>query len=366
MAHVGHFRAEYVGRRRWLDEQTFSELVAVTNLLPGPSSSQLGIAIGALRSGKLGALAAWLGFTLPSATAMTALALGVGASDVAGAGWVHGLELVAVPVVALAVVGLWRSLALGATRSALAVAALGLALGLEGFAGQAAALGLGALAGLALLRAPAEPPQAPATFGRHRLLAPTSFAILALLLAGLPAAADATGTHALDLSGSMARSGALVFGGGHVVLPLLHEAVVEPGWVPEEEFLAGYGLVQAMPGPLFTFSAYLGAIEEPAPNGVAGAALALGAVFAPSFLLLAGVLPLWAAIRTRQHIQVALAGVGAAVVGVLAAAFWDPVLTTSMDGVGDAAFALGLLGALRVVPVWVVVPLAAIAGEVAF
>jgi chromate transporter len=366
VAHVGYFRGEYVGRRRWLDEQAFSELVAVTSLLPGPSSSQLGIAIGARRAGLPGALAAWLGFTLPSAVAMTVLALAVGAADVTGAGWVHGLELVAVPVVALAVLAMQRSLARGIPRLALAAGAAAVTLTVSGFPGQAAALGLGAVVGLAAFRegAPALPPLGPTR--RRTLAAACCLAAFGLLLFGLPVVAGRTGGHAVALVDAMFRSGSLVFGGGHVVLPLLHEAVVSPGWVGEQEFLAGYGLAQAMPGPLFTFSAYLGAIEDPSPNGVAGAALALAAIFLPSFVLLGGVLPLWSGLRRHTAVRAALTGVGAAVVGVLAAALWDPVLTTSIGGPGDVAFALGLLLLLRVLPVWAVVPLAAAAGAVAF
>ena len=185
---------------------------------------------------------------------------------------------------------------------------------------------------------------------------------LVALLLGLPALRDATGSQAVALADAMVRSGSLVFGGGHVVLPLLDQAVVEPGWVGQQEFLAGYGLVQAMPGPLFTFSAYLGAIQGPEPNGLAGASLALVAIFLPSFLLLAGLLPGWSLVRTAPIIQGAIVGVGAAVVGLLAAAFWDPVLTASIEGVGDAAFALGLLVLVRLLPIWAVVPLAAALG----
>ncbi len=362
IAHIGHFRTEYVERRKWLDEQEFAELVAVTSLLPGPSSSQLGIAIGAHRAGRLGGIAAWVGFTLPSALAMTALALVVGEADVADAGWIEGLELVAVPVVALAVLAMRRTLAPDAARLALAAAGAALALGGGGFAGQAVAIAAGAIIGV-LAFAPPRPEPAPVLrLGRGSLLALGCLAALAALLVGLPVLRDATSSQAVALVDAMVRSGSLVFGGGHVVLPLLDQAVVEPGWVGEDEFLAGYGLVQAMPGPLFTFSAYLGAIQEPEPNGVAGASLAVGAIFLPSFLLLGGLLPLWSVVRRSSAVQAALVGVGAAVVGLLAAAFWDPVLSTSIDGVGDVAFALGLLVLLRFVPIWAVVPLAAAAG----
>jgi chromate transporter len=366
IAHIGYFRSEYVVRRRWLDEREFSELVAVTNLLPGPSSSQLGIAIGAKRAGRLGGLAAWLGFTLPSAVAMTVLALWVGAADVGDAGWVHGLELVAAPVVALAVVAMWRSLAPDIGRGALAVAAAAVVLLLGGFAGQAAALALGAAVGIAAYRGVARAPRLQVRFRGRGMAAAACLVTLGVFLLGLPLLADATDTHAVALVDAMVRSGSLVFGGGHVVLPLLYEGVVSPGWVGQNEFLAGYGLAQAMPGPLFSFSAYLGAIEDPSPNGVGGAALALGAIYLPSFLLLGGVLPVWSSIRAHAVVQAALTGIGAAVVGLLAAALWDPVLTTSVDSVGDAVFAAGLLLLVRLLPVWLVVPLAAVGGALLF
>ena len=366
VAHIGFFRQAYVEERRWVDEQEFSELVAVTNLLPGPSSSQLGIAIGARRAGVLGGLAAWTGFTAPSAVAMTAIALAVGSADVSGAGWVHGLELVAVPVVGLAVVAMRRSLAPDLSRLALAVVAAAIAIAWHGFGGQAAAIALGGVAGLLWLRGRAGSPTLTRAFPARRLVATGCLATFAVLLLGLGPLADGTGSQGLALVHAMFRSGALVFGGGHVVLPLLHDAVVSPGWVGEQEFLAGYGLVQAMPGPLFTFSAYLGAVQEPSPSGVAGAAIALPAIFLPSFLLLGGVLPLWSSIRVHASVQAVLTGIGAAVVGVLAAALWNPVLTTSIDGVGDVAFALGLLLLLRLLPVWAVVPVAAGAGWLLF
>ena len=327
-------------------------------------SSQLGIAIGARRAGALGGATAWLGFTLPSAVAMTALALLVGSADVTGAGWVHGLELVAVPVVLLAVLAMRRTLAPDAARLALAVAGLALTLGIGGFPGQAAALVLGAVVGLAAFGHLARAPELTLRLGRRSWLAVACLATLGGLLVGLPALRDLTGSQAVALVEAMVRSGSLVFGGGHVVLPLLDEALVQPGWVSEQEFLAGYGLAQAMPGPLFSFSAYLGAIQDPSPNGIAGAALALVAIYLPSFLVLGGVLPFWSSIRRHARVQAALVGVTAAVVGVLAAALWDPILTTSIEDAGDVAFAAGLLVLLRVVPVWVVVPLAAAAGAV--
>jgi len=362
VAHIGYFRDEYVERRGWVDERQFSELVAVTNLLPGPSSSQLGMAIGAQRAGLRGGAAAWLGFTLPSAVVMTALALLVGAADVASAGWIHGLELVAAPVVALAVLAMRRTLAPSGLRLAMAVAAAVVALAWAGFGGQAAAILFGAVVGIVALRSTAHTPALTSAFRSRRIVAVVSLATFAVLLLGLGPLSRATDGGVIPLIHSMYRSGALVFGGGHVVLPLLHDAVVPTGWVGEQEFLAGYGMAQAMPGPLFSFSSYLGAIRDPGPNGVVGAGIAVCAIYLPSFLLLGGVLPLWSSIRAHPAVQAALTGIGAAVVGLLAAALWNPVLTTSIDGVGDAAFALALLVLLRVLPVWAVVPVAAAAG----
>jgi len=366
VAHIGYFREEYVARRRWIGEAQFGELVALSNLLPGPSSSQVGIAIGVHRAGKLGGLAAWLGFTLPSAVALTALAIWARGVDLAGAGWVHGLELAAAAVVAAAVIAMARTLARGPARLLLAAAAAVVALLAPGAPGQAltilAAGAIGAVAFRGSVRA------LPLTmrFPIGRRLAVAAAVCFTALLVGLPLAADLGGSHGLDLGASFYRAGALVFGGGHVVLPLLNDAVVEPGWVSEEAFLAGYGAAQAVPGPLFTFSAYLGAIGEPSPNGIAGAVIALVAIFLPSFLLLGAVLPLWAAARERLVVQAAVAGIGAAVVGLLAAALWDPVLRTAVHGVGDVVLAVVLFGLLRILPPWAVVGIAAFGGALLF
>jgi chromate transporter len=365
IAHIGYFRDEYVGRRRWLDDAAFSELVALANVLPGPSSSQLGIAIGALRAGRLGGLAAWVGFTLPSAVVMTAFAYGVGRVDVADAGWLHGLELAAVAVVATAVVQLARSLTPDLLRASLAAAAGAAVLAVGGSAIQVAVIAGGALAGVALLRGGARPAGVRIRFPVGRRLAVGALATFAVLLVLLPLLARAGG-HGLETASAFYRAGALVFGGGHVVLPLLDAAVVEPGWVSQQEFLAGYGAAQALPGPLFAFSSYLGAVQEPEPNGVAGAAIATVAIFAPSFLLLAGIGPLWSTFRAYPRVRAALAGVGAAVVGLLAAALWNPVLTSSVDSVWDALLALVFVAALRVAPAWLVVAAAAVIGAALF
>ncbi len=365
VAHIAYFREEYVGRRRWLDDASFGELVALTSLLPGPSSSQLGIAIGTLRAGKLGGLFAWLGFTLPSALALTVLAFVVGSTDVAGAGWLRGLELAAAAVVLAAVIAMARALARGPAKLALAAAAAAAALLAPGTAVQTLTILVAALAGAALFRGGVHELGLRLSFPIGRRLAAASLALFVALLVGLPVLRAAIDAHGVDLFAAFYAAGALVFGGGHVVLPLLDEATVASGWVGQEAFLAGYGAAQAVPGPLFTFSAYLGAIGEPSPSGVAGAAIALAAIFLPSFLLLGGVLPLWSAVRERHIVQAAVAGVGAAVVGLLAAAFWDPIVRTSVDGAGDALIVAALFALLRVAPAWAVVAFAALVGAVA-
>jgi chromate transporter len=364
VAHLGYFRDEYVVRRRWLDEAQYADLVALTQFLPGPSSSQLGIAIGALRAGRLGAVAAWLGFTLPSAAALVLFAYGVGGLDDPDAGWLQGLKVAAVAVVALAVVGMARLLAPDLPRNAIALAAAATMLLWDSVLGQLVPLAAAALVGAAFLSAPEAREARPFGFARSRRVGAAALATFALLLAGLPLAGHVTDSHAVDLADSMYWSGSLVFGGGHVVLPLLDAAVVEPGWVSREDFVAGYGAAQAVPGPLFTFSAYLGAVQRPEPNGVAGASIALVAIFLPSFLLLAGVLPLWDAVRRRPGLRSALAGVGAAVVGLVLAALWDPVIKTGIDEPADAVLAavlLLLLAGLKL-PAWAVVGIAAAAG----
>jgi len=366
VAHLGYFRQEYVARRGWLDEEQFGELVALTNLLPGPSSSQLGIAIGTQRAGKLGGLAAWVGFTLPSALALTAVALWARNVDLARAGWVHGLELAAAAVVATAVVAMARTLARGRGRALLAVAAAAVALLVPGSTGQIVTILAAALVGAVAFRGSVRPLPLTMRFPIGRHLSVAAAALFVALLLGLPFAAAASGWHVLELSHAFYRAGALVFGGGHVVLPLLNDAVVGPGWVSQQAFLAGYGVAQAVPGPLFTFSAYLGAIEQPSPNGVSGAAIALCAIFLPSFLLLAAVLPVWSRVRERARVQAAVAGIGAAVVGLLAAALWNPILSTSVHGVGDVAFAGVLFLLLRPLPAWAVVGIAAAAGALVF
>ena len=374
IAHIGHFRREYVERRRWLDDARFGDLLALSQALPGPASSQLGIAIGTLRAGRIGGLVAWLGFTLPSAVALVAFALLTGSLDVAEAGWLRGLKLAAVAVVAHAVHAMWRSLAPDVTRSGLVVAAAVAALAWPSPVTQVGIIVAGAIAGRVLLPAArAEHARANAADvalargedrgGRRWALA--CLVLFGVLLVGLPALREAVASQAIAVTDTFYRAGSLVFGGGHVVLPLLSESVVAPGWVSDDRFLAGYGAAQAVPGPLFTFAAYLGASLSTGPSGVAGAAIALGAVFLPSFLLVWGVLPFWDAVRARAGVRRALSGVNAAVVGILLAALITPVWTSAVVGPIDvliAGAAALLLVTLRAPP-WAVVVLAAAAAE---
>lgn len=364
VAHIGYFREEYVARRGWIGERDFGELVAVTNLLPGPSSSQLGIAVGTLRAGKLGGLAAWLGFTLPSAVLMTAFGLGLARRDVADAGWLHGLELAAAAVVLSAVLAMRRTLAPDAQRLALAVAGVAVALLVPGFLGQLLVIVAAGVIGALVFGSLVQPTDLHLRFPIGRRLGIACALVLAALLVGLPLLRDAVSSNAVGLANAMVQAGSLVFGGGHVVLPLLYESVVGSGWLSEETFFAGYGAAQALPGPLFTFSAFVGATADPEPNGVPGAAVALVAIFLPSFLLLGAVLPLWSVVRRHARVQAGVTGIGAGVVGLLAAALWDPMLKTSVEGALDLLLVGVLFLALRVLPPWAVVVAAAAIGAV--
>lgn len=368
IAHIGYFRTEYVSRRRWLSEEEFADLVGLCQFLPGPASSQLGIAIGMLRAGVPGGLAAWLAFTAPSAIAMIALAGVFRTYDVASSGWVQGLKLVAVAVVAHAVLSMWRTLVTDWRRAVLAVlAAATLLLWTTPFA-QVAVIGAGALAGWRFLTVPADPARRSLEFGVRRRAGMVALSLSAVLLLALPVARQATDEHSVALTDSMYRSGALVFGGGHVVLPLLESQVVPPGWVSQQDFLAGYGAAQAVPGPLFTFAGYLGAVESPSPNGVPGGTIALVAIFLPSFLLVMGTLPFWSELRRRTSFLTALAGVNAAVVGVLLAALYRPVFTSAVDTATDLAVALVAFAALVALraPPWAVVLGCVAAGQLFF
>jgi chromate transporter len=366
IAHLGYFRQEFVARRHWLDEAAYADLVALCQFLPGPASSEVGIGIGLNRAGVAGALAAWTGFTLPSAIALVLFALGVERFGALDAAWLHGLKIAAVAVVAQAVWGMASTMATGRTRATLAVAAAAMVLAVPTTAGQLSAIALGAVAGMVLLRTERAP--SPSALGASvgRGFAILCLAVFFALLAGLPLLAASFPNQALAMFNAFYRAGSLVFGGGHVVLPLLQAAVVPPGWVTNDAFLAGYGAAQAVPGPLFTFAAYLGAVMGPHPNGWAGAAICLVAIFLPSFLLVIGVLPFWQALRGKPFAQSALNGVNAAVVGLLLAALYNPVWLAAITGPLDFAVALAAFLLLTVwkTPPWAVVALCAVAGGV--
>lgn len=365
VAHLGYFRDALVTRRRWLSDKEYADLVALGQFLPGPASSQVGFGIGMLRAGGWGALAAFVAFTLPSAALMVAFAFGASIfGGPVGEGVLNGLKIVAVAIVAQAVWGMAKTLTPDPRRAAIAVVAAAAALLLAGSAGQVIAIVVGASAGLMLCRA-SEPPSAPLVrFPVSRGVGIASLGLCALLLIATPIAVRLTGWQALALFDAFFRSGALVFGGGHVVLPLLQAEVVETGWVAADQFLAGYGAAQAVPGPLFTFAGYLGAVSQVGPGGVLGALIALVAVFLPGFLLLVGVLPFWNSLRERPSVRSALRGANAAVVGILAAALYQPVFTTAITGPGPFALGLAcfvLLVSWRVPP-WVVVVVGAAGG----
>jgi chromate transporter len=366
IAHLGYYREELLVRRRWLDEATYADLVALCQFLPGPASSQVGFSLGVLRgNGLLGGLAAWFAFTMPSAVIMFGFAsLASRFTGPLAQGFLHGLKLVAVAVVAQAVFGMSKSLTPDKPRAAVALVALAVVVLFPGSLAQIAAIAIGALAGLWLCRGEATPVSGHLSFPVTRVAGGLALVLFAALLLLMPLVASSTGSHGLAVFDAFYRSGALVFGGGHVVLPLLQAEVVTPGWVGNEAFLAGYGLAQAVPGPLFTFAAYLGAVMSSPPNGLAGAAIALVALLLPGMLLVYGMLPFWDTFRTRPAAQAAMRGTNAAVVGILGAALYNPVWTAAVLNPRD--FALALFGFLSLVvwkmPSWVVVALLAAAG----
>lgn len=365
VAHIGYFRHEFVERRKWLDEASFADLVVLCNFLPGPASSQIGMALGLSQAGIRGALAAWLGFTLPSTVVMIAFAYGFRELGfAANAGWLHGLKVVAVAVVAQAVWGMGRTLCPDPFRATLAIGAALLVSFWATAVAQLAAIGLGALIGWRFLEASGPQGTGGLRFPIGHRAAIIGWIVFLALLVLLPVATHTTGSHTFALIDSFYRTGALVFGGGHVVLPLIRSEVVPPGWISDSVFLAGYGAAQAVPGPLFTFAAYLGAVMSPQPNGVLGGLLCVTAIFLPSFLLLIGALPYWNALRHKAAVQSALKGVNAAVVGILLAALYNPVWSSSIRDPRDFALALAAFALLmfwKLSPVYVVL-LAAVAG----
>jgi len=361
VAHLGYFRQEYVERRRWVNEQTYVDLVALCQFLPGPASSQVGIAIGILRAGLLGGLAAWIGFTLPSALALVLFALGIRDLDLSSAGWLHGLKVAAVAVVAQAVWGMARTLCPDRERATIAMLAAVVLTAWSTAGTQVLVIVVAGFVGWRLLRDSTSlaVPDVRAPIGRR--LGAVALVVFFALLVCLPVGRYLAPRSWIAVFDSFYRAGALVFGGGHVVLPLLQAEVVPPGWVSNEQFLAGYGAAQAVPGPLFTFAAYLGAVM----NGWAGAALALGAIFLPAFLLVVGALPFWEVLRTRVSFQAALRGINAAVVGLLLSALYHPVWTSAIHAPADFALALASFGLLSFwrIPPWLVVAFAAAGGS---
>ncbi len=365
IAHLGYFREAFVVRRGWLDEQSYADLVALCQFLPGPASSQVAFSIGLMRAGYRGALAAWTGFTLPSAIAMVLFAYGAGAlGGPTGIGLLHGLKLVAVAIVAQAAWGMARTLSPDRERASIAAIAALIILFSTSSLSQIAAILWGGIAGLWLCRA--APPEAVGQIAVpvSRSVSLVALAAFFLLLAGLPLLRNLGIAPGVALFEAFYRSGALVFGGGHVVLPLLREAFVTPGWVSDDAFLAGYGAAQAIPGPLFTFAAYLGAIVNVSPRGLAGAVLGLIAIFLPGLLILIGALPFWDTLRKRTWAVAMMRGVNAAVVGLLGAALYNPVWTSSVRTPSDFGIVLVgfvLLAAWRAPPLLVVV-VSALAG----
>ncbi|WP_312358900.1 chromate efflux transporter [Agrobacterium sp.] len=365
IAHLGYFRDELVVRRKWIDEAGYADLVALCQFLPGPASSQVGFALGLLRAGPLGALMAWTAFTLPSAILLLLFAtIAASIEGPVGTGLLHGLKIVAVAVVAQAVWGMAKSLAPDRQRASIALAGIVCVVFLAGAFGQILALAVGAIAGLVFCRDGAVRDASHLQFRVPKSVGYIALVAFILLLGLLPLLAAVAGSQGLSLFDAFYRAGALVFGGGHVVLPLLQSEVVATGWVAEDAFIAGYGATQAVPGPLFTFAAYLGAVVAPQPNGVAGAAIALIAIFLPGMLLLIGALPFWEGFRRHLLAQAVMRGANAAVVGILGAALYDPVWTSAIFTSKDFTLALAGFILLTVwkTPPWVVVVICAAGG----
>lgn len=353
IAHLGYFHHEYIQKRKWMDEKSYAELVALCQFLPGPASSQVGIGIGLARAGFLGGLIAWLGFTLPSVVALVAFALILQGFDIGESGWIHGLKITAVAIVAHAVWGMGQKLTPDRQRMTIAIAAATVILLWQTAFSQVLVIVAAGLIGWRLYRKSAEQEGAGLQVAISRPVALISLVLFFALLFVLPLARQWNHTEWLALFDSFYRSGSLVFGGGHVVLPLLEREVVPTGWVSELDFLAGYGAAQAVPGPLFTFAAYLGAMA----GGLGGAVIATAAIFLPAFLLVMGTLPFWNGIRSNPNVQGALTGINAAVVGILLAALYDPLWTSAITSAAD--FALGavlfIMLAFWKLPPWTIV-----------
>jgi len=368
IAHLGYFRHEFVERKKWMDEKSYADLVALCQFLPGPASSQVGAAIGLSRGGLPGALAAWLGFTLPSAILLILFALGFAyfnPSEAVQPGWLKGLKIVAVAVVAHAIWGMGKKLCPELSRILIAI---GTAIGtifIPGTVGQISMILLGAFLGYWLKDSQASSPQNSLQTTVSKITGSLMLAAFLGLLFLLPLLATNSQNYTVKLFDGFYRAGALVFGGGHVVLPLLQAEVVPPGWVSDNAFLAGYGMAQAVPGPLFTFAAYLGAVSSEAPSGFIGGLIALVAVFLPSMLLIVGILPFWEQLRQKRFIQQIMPGINASVVGLLLSAFYHPVWTSAIFSIYDLTLAITGFFLLQILkwPSWsVVLLLALIAG----
>lgn len=367
IAHLGYFHDEYVKRKKWIDEQSYADLVALCQFLPGPASSQVSIAIGISRARLLGGLAAWIGFTMPSALALIAFAFGIGTfASTADAGWLHGLKVVAVAVVAQAVWGMACSLCPDRERATIAILASIVTLAWQSALGQIASIAVAGVVGSIIFSGTASSTLSHMRFPVGKKLGIIASIIFFSLLLGLPLIRQSAPNHTLEVFDSFFRVGSLVFGGGHVVLPLLQAEVVGPGWVTNEQFVAGYGATQAVPGPLFTFSAYLGAVMGTQPNSWAGAFLTLIAIFLPSFLLVVGALPFWDLLRVVPVFHSALRGINAAVVGLLLTALYKPVWTSAINSPAD--FGLGLFAFALLMfwkfPPWLVVVISAVGGAI--
>ncbi|MBD8069889.1 chromate transporter [Bacillus sp. PS06] len=360
IAHLGYFHDEYVRRRKWMDEKSYADLVALSQFLPGPASSQVGIGIGVMRAGVLGGIVSFLGFTIPSVLALIIFALILQGLDVSDAGWIHGLKIVAVAVVAHAILGMAQKLTPDLKRKAIALLALVVTLLWQTAFTQVGIILLSAVIGFLIYRQQKEEAGDRVRFPISRGFATGCLVLFFGLLILLPILREVTSIHWIAMFDSFYRSGSLVFGGGHVVLPLLEREFVPTGWLSEEAFLAGYGAAQAVPGPLFTFAAYLGAVM----NGWAGGLLATVAIFLPAFLLILGTLPFWDTLRTNPKVKGALMGVNAAVVGILISAFYQPIWTSSILAPIDFAFAAILFSMLVYwkLPPWVIVVTGAIGG----
>lgn len=360
IAHLGYFHNEYIRRRKWMDERSYADLVALCQFLPGPASSQVGIGIGAIRGGLLGGLIAWLGFTLPSVIALVLFAFLLQGFDIGSTGWIHGLKIVAVAIVAQAILGMGQKLTPDRNRATIAIVAASATLMWQTAFSQVMIIALAGIAGVIFYRKTAIPEAPNLTVPINRTVAILCLSLFFGLLIALPLLRQFGVAGWLSLFDSFYRAGSLVFGGGHVVLPLLEREVVPTGWISKADFLAGYGAAQAVPGPLFTFAAYIGAMI----SGVKGALIATAAIFLPAFLLIVGTLPFWNSLRQSPKVQGALIGINAAVVGILLAALYNPLWTTAILAPADFALAsiLFLMLIFWKLPPWIVVIAGAIGG----